>query len=114
MGRVNRYDLLRRLCGLSHPEAARLLGVSVDASKSWGAGRYNPPEWALEMLRRLWEDAQELADTLLDRAEASPNFRLRPPIEGEGIVAERLMARWRLAAGIMVAEAPDVKLEGET
>ncbi|MFN8343501.1 MAG: hypothetical protein U0X91_00765 [Spirosomataceae bacterium] len=44
------FKLFSQSCGLSIKEAQLFLGTNVDTTKSWWAGRRNPPEAVLEKL----------------------------------------------------------------
>lgn len=47
------FNLLCRLCGLSHGEVAAFAGVRPETVESWANGHYRPPDGLLRELVRL-------------------------------------------------------------
>ena len=64
------FSLLCSACGLSHREAATLLGVSLDTAKKWSSGGRNPPERVLLELAGLAERIDAAADGALETIDA--------------------------------------------
>lgn len=66
------YDLLRRRCGLSQPEAADFHKVRLDTVKSWCAGRNRANDGVMAELRRLHEQIERVATEALAVIAAAP------------------------------------------
>jgi hypothetical protein len=66
------YDLLRRRCGLSQPEAAALHKVRLDTVKSWCSGRNRANDGVLAELRRLHAQIERVAAEVLAAIAAAP------------------------------------------
>ncbi|WP_457645336.1 helix-turn-helix domain-containing protein [Profundibacter sp.] len=54
-------------CGLTQPEAAEYLGVSLGTVKKWGQGKASPPQGVWEMLADLFQRVQDAADGAADK-----------------------------------------------
>lgn len=66
------YDLLRRRCGLSQPEAAEFHKVRLDTVKSWCSGRNRANDGVLAELRRLHAQIERVAAEALAAIAAAP------------------------------------------
>lgn len=66
------YDLLRRRCGLSQPEAAALHQVRLDTVKSWCTGRNRANDGVMAELRQLHEQIERVATEALAAIAAVP------------------------------------------
>jgi len=55
------FSRLLKLTGLSTAEAARFLGVSHDAVKSWSSGRNPTPDPVINALKALWLTIEQKA-----------------------------------------------------
>lgn len=66
------YDLLRRRCGLSQPEAAALHGVRLDTVKSWCSGRNIANTGVLGELRGLHARIERAAAEALATIATAP------------------------------------------
>lgn len=61
------FKLLKTTCGLSNPEAAAFLDVSVGAVNAWMRGHRTPPESVIQMLADLAALVEDVADELLEK-----------------------------------------------
>jgi len=59
------FALLLDRCGLSHREAADVLGVRLDTVKSWAAGRNRAPPGAVADLRTIYARIERAAEEAL-------------------------------------------------
>lgn len=82
------YHLLRKLCGLSHGEAAAYLKVPLDTAKSWDSGRRTPPAGAVAELRALAERIRVAAEQALDMLDTQ-----QPPAAVVGRCSDDYEAR---------------------
>lgn len=62
---ITPFALLLGRCGLSHREAADLLGVRTDTVKSWSAGRNQTPDSVIAELRQLYARIERAANEQL-------------------------------------------------
>ena len=76
---MSTYHLLRRLCGLSHQEAADYLGARLDSAKSWDSGRRSAPPGAIADLRTLAGRIRRAAEAALDQIDAATLTEGSPP-----------------------------------
>lgn len=64
---MNQFKRALQLCGLEQPEAAELLGYSLQSVKNWSAGYSKPPEAVWLKLGERWccveRDAQDGASS---------------------------------------------------
>lgn len=105
------FALLCGVCGLSHREAADMLGVRLDTVKSWSAGRNRAPDGVLDDLRKLAQQIGRAADEALALI-----IEKAPPVVELGYAADDVEARslgWpcigaqRAAFGRVIAGIPD-------
>ncbi|WP_334151637.1 hypothetical protein [Hyphomicrobium sp.] len=64
------FSLLIDRCGLSHREAAEVLGVRLDTVKSWSSGRNPTPASVVDELRALYATIERAAGELIKQADA--------------------------------------------
>jgi hypothetical protein len=66
------FGLALQAAGLTGEDAAELLGVTLDAVKSWSSGRREAPAEAWEKLRDWWEWASKARLAMVAKAAKTP------------------------------------------
>ncbi len=99
--------LLLQACGLSHREAAELLGVRIDTVKSWSAGRNRAPAGVIAELRALHGRIEAAAGAAVRAIEATgaADIEIGYPADDHEARALGLpcVGAWRAMAAIVVA-----------
>lgn len=55
---------IRAILGISRAEFSRRYGIPVRTLENWDAGKTNPPEWLLDLLKRVAREDADVENTV--------------------------------------------------
>lgn len=116
------FALIREVVGLTSPEAALYLGVSLDTVKSWNSGRNTVPLGVMEQMKDLWEKLLAMAENTIEAIDGMLEQYNSPPTyleygipesdaEAQEVTGLPTVSTVERLAGIIAAETEiDIKI----